>query len=151
MLIPTPEQINAYEAAPTHIAAAIEGMHHIPGTGEWSIHEVVVHLGDSEAIGFDRIRRTIAEQRSTLQAYDEDAWVKKLSYSSQNRELAIALFTTLRRSTAALLRSLPTEAWERVSVHSERGEMSLYDVFQLYLEHGDIHLAQIERLKMSFV
>ncbi len=56
MPIPTPEQINAYETAPTHIAAAIEGlseaqMHHLPGTGEWSIHEVVVHLGDSEATG----------------------------------------------------------------------------------------------------
>ncbi len=54
--IPTPEQINAYEAAPTHIAVAIKGpseaqMHHLLGTGEWSIHEVVVHLGDSEATG----------------------------------------------------------------------------------------------------
>ncbi len=154
MPIPTPEQIDAYESAPSDIAAAIEGlsesqMQHVPGSGEWSIHEVIVHLADSEAVGFERLRRTIAEERPVLQAYDEDAWARHLSYHIQDRELALALLTLQRRSTAELLRTLSAETWKRVGVHAERGEMSLYDIFDLYLQHGSIHLAQIERLKRS--
>ena len=154
MSIPTPEQIDAYESAPSDIAAAIEGlsesqMQHVPGAGEWSIHEVIVHLADSEAVGFERLRRTIAEERPVLQAYDEDAWAKDLSYHIQDRDLALALFTLQRRSTAELLRTLSAETWERIGLHAERGEMSLHDIFDLYLQHGSIHLAQIERLKRS--
>jgi len=59
------------------------------------------------------------------------------------------LFTALRASSAALLRLLPAEAWERTSLHPEQGKMSVYDIFNLYAEHGDIHLHQIERLKQS--
>lgn len=58
--------------------------------------------------------------------------------------------TSLRVSTAALLRSLPTEAWERTGSHPERGKMNVYDLFNVYLEHGEIHLQQIERIKQIF-
>ncbi len=81
--------------------------------------------------------------------YDEGAWVNNLMYHAQDYNLALTLFTALRRSTAALLRLLPAEAWERTCVHPERGVMSLYDVFQLYLDHGNVHLSQIERLKRA--
>jgi hypothetical protein len=96
-----------------------------------------------------RIRKTIAEPGSTLPAYDEEIWAGKLSYRLQEPTLAIELFRALRTSTAALLRALPAETWQRTSLHPERGEMSLYDVFVLYLEHGEIHLQQIERIKQK--
>ncbi len=51
MPVPTPEQIHAFEAAPSQVATAITGlnakqMQFSPANGEWSIHEVVVHLAD---------------------------------------------------------------------------------------------------------
>ncbi len=118
MPVPTFEQIDAYEAAPAQIASATSGLSelqllHVPAPGEWSIHEVLVHLPDSEIFGFERMRRT------------------------------------LRRSNAALLRPLSPDVWERKGRHTERGEMSLYDIFQVYLEHGNIHLRQIEQVKRS--
>ena len=154
MLAPTSEQINSYETAPSHIAAAIEGlseaaMHHKPQEEDWSIHEVIIHLADSEAIGFWRLRQTLAEEGSTLAVYDEAAWASNLAYHTQDRTLALALFTALRTSTAALLRLLPTEAWEHTSLHPEHGKMNVYDIFNLYAEHGDIHFQQIQRLKQS--
>ena len=154
MPAPTSEQLNIYETAPSRIAAAIEGLseaviHHKPEEEDWSIHEVVIHLADSEAIGFWRLRKTLAEAESTLAVYDEAAWASNLAYQTQDRTLALALFTALRASTAALLRSLPTEAWERTSLHPEQGKMSVYDIFNLYVEHGDVHLQQIQRLKQS--
>ena len=154
MPAPTVDQINAFEGVPSRIISIIEGldeaqMHFVPAPGEWSIHEVVIHLGDSETFGFERLRKTIAEHKPTLQVYDEDAWARNLSYQRQERHLALALFSAQRRSTAALLRMLPAETWERTAIHPERGEINLYDIFTIYLEHGDIHLAQIEHTKHS--
>jgi DinB superfamily len=154
MPVATTEQINAYEEVPSQLIAALEGlndgqMQYISAIGEWSIHEIVIHLADSEVIGHMRIRKTIAEPGSTLPAYDEEIWAGKLSYRLQEPALAIELFRALRASTAALLRALPAEPWQRTSLHPERGEMSLYDVFVLYLEHGEIHLQQIERIKQK--
>ena len=154
MPAPTIEQINSFEGVPSRIISIIEGlnesqMHYAPAHGAWSIHEVVIHLGDSETFGFERLRKTIAEVKPTLQVYDEDAWARNLSYHRQERHLAFALFSAQRRSTAALLRMLPAETWERTAIHPERGEISLYDIFTIYLEHGEIHLAQIEHIKQS--
>ena len=154
MTIPTTEQINAYEQLPERIAAAIVDLDEtqlqfVPAIGEWSVHEVVIHLADAEAVGYWRIRRALAEQRSELPAYNEEAWASRLSYRIQDRTLALQLFTTLRASTAALLRLLPEEAWERVALHEERGELSVLDLFNTYVGHGEVHLEQIEQLKQA--
>ncbi len=152
---PTLEQIAAYEHFPTRLSTAIDGLseeqlHFIPAIGEWSIHEVLIHLADSETVGYWRLRKTLAEPRSPLAVYDQEIWANKLSYRIQDRELALHLFAALRASTAALLRLLPDEAWERLGVHEEQGEVSVFDLFMLYLDHGKIHLEQITQLKRSF-
>ena len=154
MPVPTIEQINLYEETPSLVISVIEGLsepqlHQSPAPGEWSIHEIVIHLGDSETFGYERLRKTLAEDKPALQVYNEDAWARNLSYHQQERHLALALFFAQRRSTAALLRLLPSEAWERTAMHPERGEISLYDIFTIYLEHGTLHLAQIEHVKQS--
>ena len=107
MSIPTTEQINAYAHLPERIVAAIADLDEtqlqfVPAIGEWSIHEVVIHLADAEAVGYWRIRRALAEQRSELPVYNEEVWASKLSYRIQDRTLALQLFTALRASTAAL-------------------------------------------------
>jgi DinB superfamily len=152
MPIPTEEQINAYEHVPALIAEAITDLDErqlqfIPAIGEWSIHEVVIHLADSETVGYWRIRRALAEQGSTLDVYNEEAWASRLSYRIQERTLALQLFTALRASTAALLRLLPEDAWQRIALHAERGELNVIDIFNTYVEHGEVHLQQIEQIK----
>ena len=154
MPAPTIEQINLFEETPSLVISVIEGLsesqvQQSPAPGEWSIHEIVIHLGDSETFGYERLRTTLAEDKPVLPIYDEDAWARKLKYHQQERHLALALFFAQRRSTAALLRMLSPEAWERTAMHPERGEISLYDIFITYLEHGNIHLAQIEHVKQS--
>jgi uncharacterized damage-inducible protein DinB len=154
MPVPTAEQIQEYEATPEKIAAAIEGLHEgqlqqRPASDDWSIREVLVHLGDSEIFVYERFRRILADDKPVLQAFNEEAWAKNLNYREQNPDLALNLFRALRQSNAALLRALPTQAWERTGRHTERGDMSLYDVFTTYLRHGNIHLEQIEQVKKT--
>ncbi|MBA2392586.1 MAG: DinB family protein [Ktedonobacteraceae bacterium] len=155
MPIATPEQIKRYEMAPSLVIATLEGldeahMQQRPAEGEWTIHEIVIHLADSETMGHWRLRKTLAEADSILPIYDEAAWAQKLSYHSQERTLALTLFSSLRASTAALLHMLPAESWELTSTHPERGKITVYDLFNIYLEHGELHLQQIERIKQLF-
>src|SRR5579875_3865712 len=152
MPVPTQALFDAFSNAPAQFASVLQELtetqiQYVPATGEWSIHMIIVHLADSEAVGYWRLRKTIAEPGSTLDVYDEAAWAERLSYQTQDRESALTLFTALRTSSAALLRSLPNEMWALSSIHPERGTLSLYDLFQIYLEHVQIHLQQIEQIK----
>ncbi len=88
MPMPTSTQIERYKITPSLVLATLEGLdeahiHYIPAQGEWSIHEIVIHLADSETMGYWRLRKTLAEERSTLPVYDEAAWAQKtlISYS----------------------------------------------------------------------
>ncbi|GCE28382.1 hypothetical protein KDA_38660 [Dictyobacter alpinus] len=152
MTAATLEEIAAYASMPIQIEKAIERLseaqlQHTPAEGEWSIHEVLIHLADSEAVGYWRLRKTLAERDSVLALYDEEAWSKSLYYRQQDSILALRLFSDLRAANASLFKFLPAEAWELTSIHAERGKMSLYEIFRMYVEHGEIHLQQIERLK----
>ena len=156
MPVPTKEQLQEYETVCARFSVAIEGLteeqfHYKPNENDWSVHDIIIHMGDSETGGFWRIRKTLAEENIILPVYDQEAWQKHLAYEKQDRTLALNLFTALRTSTAALLRSLLDEAWEKTSTHPERGKMTLYDIFLLYLEHGQAHLDQINSLKQSLL
>jgi uncharacterized damage-inducible protein DinB len=154
MPIPTPTQIDAFESAPSRIVAAIEGLSDNdllfqPNSDSWSIHEVIQHLADSETFGYERIRRIIAEEKPTLQAFPEAIWAEQLWYRTQNIHLALDLFRVQRFATAALLRILPDTTWARTGTHTERGEMSAYDIFVTFLSHAEAHLEQIEQIKQA--
>ena len=149
---PSEEQFTTYANAPSHISTLIHGLssaalNHTPAEGEWSIHEILVHLADSELVGSWRIRRAIAEPGTTIQAYDEATWAQAMNYKNHDMSAALQLFSALRTSNTLLLRSLPDEVWEHTVVHSDDGGMSLYDVFMTYIRHIDTHIEQIERQK----
>ncbi|GHO99483.1 hypothetical protein KSF_095310 [Reticulibacter mediterranei] len=152
MLVPTPEQIHSYATIHERIAVAIaeltpNQLQMRPADNEWSIQQVLLHLPDSEAVGYERIRRIIAEERPVLQLYDEDAWACNLHYHQQDPHLALELFKLLRQSSAVLLQQLPAADWKRVGLHAVNGAMNLYTIFQTYLHHGEAHLRQIEDVK----
>ena len=152
MPVPTSEQIAAYESTPTRVREAIGGLSNEqlllrPTPEEWSIAEIILHLPDSENFGYERLRRTIAEEKPALQAYPESIWAERLGYRQQDRRLALDLFEAQRRASTALIKQLPEEAWVRTGIHSERGEMTLHEVFLTYLNHGEDHLYQIEQIK----
>jgi hypothetical protein len=152
MPIPTTEQIAAYETIPAKIEVSIKGLSdkqllQRPTPEDWSIHEVILHLPDSETFVYERLRRVLAEERPILHAFAESLWAQNLEYRRQDYRLALALFKAQREANAALLRQLPTEAWQRMGVHTENGEMSLYDIFTTYLRHGEVHFRQIEQIK----
>ncbi len=112
----------------------------VPGT--WSIHQIVIHMMDSDLIGADRMKRVAAEDREpTLIGYDETAFVRELSYHELDPQKAIDVFDLNRQLTAEALRRVPADRWSRVGHHNEHPHpMSLTDLVTNYIEHLEHHL-----------
>ena len=137
--------IDEYEAGADLPAQAIAGLtreellaHPIPST--WSVQEVVMHLMDSDLVGSDRMKRVIAEPGATLLAYDETRWVQNLGYDHADTKTACEMFRLNRKITAAVLRRLPDEAFQRTGTHTERGVETLEMLVKDYITHLHHHL-----------
>ena len=122
-----------------------------PVPGEWSIHELIIHMADSESIGATRARKLIAEPGSTLMPYDETGWAVRLNYINQNLEAALQTFKLARQTTYDLLKLVPDSVFEHQvfhpeKVHPEYGERYTLDKW-LYIYTGHIreHIEQAQK------
>ncbi len=150
----TQEQMTSFAAVPAQIAAetqalTLEQLGYKPAENEWCIHEVLVHLADSEIVGSWRLRKTLTEDKPILSEYDEAAWATILKYDQQDCTQALELFALLRDTNASLLDIVSAEDWERTAIHETRGPLTLYDIFVMYLDHAETHLQQIRTLKQA--
>ena len=144
-------QIERYGTAHATLAAALERFpqemwHFKPAPDQWSIHEIVIHITDSEANSYIRCRRLIAEPGETLMAYDENRWARELRYPEQSTDEALELFRWLRQLSYRLIRTLPEEAWGHTAFHPEDGVITLDDWLDTYTRHIPDHIEQMERV-----
>ncbi len=146
--------IDEYERGGELLAAAVRGLSPQDLTwrppadspaevGKWSIHEVVIHLMDSDAIAVHRMKRVIAEENPLLIGYDENKFIASLFYDEQSADAATTIFDLGRRELAKVLRRLPDPAYDRTGVHNERGKLTLAQLVNDYVRHLDNHLTFI--------
>jgi hypothetical protein len=123
-----------------------EMWHFRPAPDFWTIHEIVVHITDSEANSYIRGRRFIAEPDAQVMAYDEKRWAINLNYHQQSTEDALELFKWLRHNTYQLIRALPESVWSNTVYHPENGLMTMDDWLHIYERHIPDHLTQMQEL-----
>lgn len=139
------EWIERYAAGADLFTSAIAGLtreelNSFPVPGTWSIQQIVLHMLDSDLIASERMKRIVAEDNPLLIGYDETRFSQKLHYDQMDPHLAGEVFAGNRRLTAALLRRLPDEAFQRAAIHNERGKVTLADLVKIYAEHPHHHL-----------
>ncbi len=139
--------LDQYAAGGQKLRQAIAGLSPeqlkaFPVPGTWSIHQIIIHMMDSDLIGADRMKRVAAEDREpTLIGYDETAFVRELSYHELDVQKALEVFDLNRQLTAEALRRVPADRWSRVGHHNEHPHpMSLTDLVRNYIEHLEHHL-----------
>lgn len=115
-----------------------------PAAHEWSMHEIIMHLADSEAHSYIRCRTILAEPGTTLMQFDEHQWSVVLQYANQDVNDALALIAIIRRVTGALLDTIPAALWSHHGIHSGHGSMTLDDWLATYTEHMAAHITQLE-------
>jgi len=137
---------DAYRILTEALARLPKEMWHFKASpDDWSVHEIVVHITDSEANSFVRCRRLIAEPGTDVMAYDENGWMQALRYSEQSTEDALELFKCLRLATYKLIKTVPESTWSNTIHHPDNGTMSMDDWLDTYARHIPDHVEQMER------
>src|ERR1044071_2866588 len=90
-----------------------------PEPKEWSVHEVLVHLADSETNAALRARKLIVEPGGTVMGYDQDRWTVELNYHDQSYEDSLEIVRLVRKTTYELLKQQPDEVFTHSVIHPE--------------------------------
>jgi hypothetical protein len=115
-----------------------------PAATEWSVHEVLVHLADSESNAALRARKLIVEPGGALMGYDQDKWANELDYHSQSWEDALETTRLVRKTTYELLKRQPDEVFAHSVKHPEYDEPYTFEQWlNIYAAHIPGHIEQI--------
>lgn len=143
---------DAFCIAPRRIEASLEGLSEEelrarPLSGKWSIHEIALHVTDSECLGAVRIRQALGDDgRANFPGYDQDRWAAALRYRDRSpaiRAAMLRLFRAHREASSELFAAASPEEWRREGIHPEWGPVTLRQLLELYADHGERHLDQI--------
>jgi hypothetical protein len=118
-----------------------------PAPGKWSIKQIVAHLADGEVILGSRYRFVAAHEKPAIAGYDQDLFVEKLGVANATTEDFLDDFEMARMVNYGLLARLPDGAFQRVGIHSERGEESIETMVAMYAGHDRVHLEQVETIR----
>jgi DinB superfamily len=113
-----------------------------PDPTRWSVREIIHHLADSEMTAAVRLRMLIAQDRPTLQGYDQDEFARRLYYD-RPYEASLELFRLARQSTVEILDRLTPAEWVREGTHTEIGPYGVESWLKTYSEHAHKHARQI--------
>jgi len=122
-----------------------EAMKFKPEPKEWSVHEIIIHLADSESNSALRVRKLIVEPGGALMGYDQDQWAIQLNYHEQSIEDALEILRLARKSTYELLKRQPEEVFTHSIVHPEMSEPYTFEKWlNIYPKHIPGHIEQIK-------
>ena len=116
-----------------------------PEPKEWSVHEILVHLADSESNAALRARKLIVEPNGVLMGYDQDKWAVELNYHDQSWEDALETVKFVRKTTYKLLKQQPDEVFQNAVKHPEYDEPYTFEKWlSIYSGHIPGHIEQIK-------
>lgn len=113
-----------------------------PAPNKWSVREIIHHLADSEMTAAVRLRCLLAQDRPTIQGYDQDEFARRLYYDRPH-EVSLELFRIVRQSTSEILDRLTPAEWIREGTHTEVGPYGVDGWLKIYSAHAHKHATQI--------
>ena len=141
VLADTPGRIGALIAGRSQ-----EDLRWTTSPSRWSIAQILAHLADAEVVGAYRFRMILGAPGTAIQAFDQDRWAAEHAYARARPRASLEAFAAMRAFNLRLLRSIPSSAWRRYGVHSERGKETVEKYARMMAGHDLNHLAQIERI-----
>jgi len=152
------EKIEQYGRGFDLLSAALaevpkEAWSYRPAPNEWSVHEIIVHMADSESMSALWARKLIAEPGSTLMGYDESNWADALNYKQQSAEDALEIIRLARQSTYQLLKRQPDEVFTHSVAHPEYPDepYTFEGWLNIYSRHIPNHIDQLTRSYQAWV
>jgi hypothetical protein len=144
------EKIELYGRGHDLLKAALaevpaEAMKFKPEPTEWSVHEIIIHIADSESNAALRARKLIVEPGGLLMGYDQDTWADTLNYHEHNLEDALETTRLVRKTTYELLKVQAEEVFTHTVKHPEYDEPYTFEKWiDIYSAHIPGHIDQIK-------
>ena len=110
-------------------------------TGKWTLKEVIGHITDTERIMSYRVLRISRGDRTPLEGYDDEQYVKEAAFHSRSLPDLLKDFSTVRQSTVSLVRSLPGDVWSRKGI-ANNNEISVRALAYIIAGH-ELHHVKI--------
>ncbi|HLZ55475.1 MAG TPA: DinB family protein [Ktedonosporobacter sp.] len=121
-----------------------------PAPDEWSIKEVVGHLGDALELFSEHVRHIATCTPGHLCHYDEGQLVRDHRHQEQSFDLLKARLTCLHLEFERLLLWLPLEAWSLKAEHEAWGTTSIRQLLQLLAAHYAMHTEQVQQIHQCY-
>lgn len=120
------------------------------GDGFWTIAEHVSHLAEVQPMLLERFQRFMHEEHPQFVPFvpskDDDGPVTPASLSMA---AALLQFEQYRKQQMLLLENADAGIWQRIAIHPEYDEYSLYILTRHVLMHDYWHMYRIEELWLT--
>ena len=127
-----------------------EAMLFKPEPKEWSVHEVIIHIADSETNAALRARKLIVEPGGTLMGYDQDKWAVELNYHEHDLEDALEATRIARKTTYRLLKTVSEEIFNTHWI--KHPEMEGQYTFDKWIDSNSRHIpGHIEQIQNNVI
>lgn len=120
-----------------------------PPSGNWSLLEIIGHLGHEEVNDFRaRLAATLQDPTQVWRPIDPETTVVELAFNQMNVHDLIELFVSERDYSLRWLREVldaGTADWEATYHHPAQGPVRAGDLFASWVAHDQLHVRQIAK------
>lgn len=117
--------------------------------GGWTLRQVVHHVPDSHLQGYVRFKLAMTEDVPEIRTYQQGPWGEMADARTAPVDFSLDILEALHKRWAFFLRSLSARDFSRTYRHPDMGELDLTKTLQLYVWHGNHHLAHIRLVAPS--
>ena len=117
----------------------------LPAPGKWSVKEVLGHVIDSEPVFSYRALRIARNDRTPMEGFEQDDYVKYGPFSQCSLAALVEEFKSVRLATVSLFRGLDEAAWVRSGV-ANKSEVSVRAIAYIIAGH-ELHHKKILQQK----
>ncbi len=108
---------------------------------KWTVKEVIGHITDSERVFAYRALRIARGDQTPIEGFEQDDYVRSAQFDRLSVSELAAEFTTVRKATLSLFKSLQPDAWTRRGV-ANQNEVSVRALAYMIAGH-ELHHRQI--------
>jgi hypothetical protein len=115
------------------------------------VHQIAVHTRDVDTLVYGvRVRQTALEENPEFPNFEGEIYMAEHYHAQEPLGELLNSFVDSIEALVQLLRSLPPEAWSRVSHHTTLGHgLTLQSWVEKNLAHISEHLEEVKRSKVK--
>jgi len=114
-----------------------------PSPDKWSLHELVLHLIETQDIFIQRLTRLLVEEKPDIEPFEPDRARREGLYLVEHLEGRLATFTEQRATLVKLLQTLADNQWLREGKHPDIRHYTVEKCMEGLMRHEEHHLYQM--------